>query len=191
MTHTDATLDDTLRQQIVDAALDQLAVTGLAAFTLEGVAVRAGVHQHLIKQIWPNTEYLFAAMFEQFSARYIPVPDTGTFRGDLLEYARSCAAVVNTPSGRRMFDAVIVKPQDWDLAGARESFMAVRASRVGVIVARAVARGECPAGTDPILPIDLLAMGLSLPVLIYDRPLTDEHCIYVVDTLLNGITAKR
>ncbi|MCW1958806.1 MAG: TetR/AcrR family transcriptional regulator C-terminal ligand-binding domain-containing protein [Mycobacterium sp.] len=190
LTYLDGTLDATLRRRVLAAGVDQLAASNIASFRLEAVAARAGVELDLVKQIWPSGPDLFVAMLEDFAERHMPVPDTGTFRGDLLEYARSYALMVNTPTGRRMLDALLVKPQDWDLSDSRAVFLDYRVARIGPLVQRAIERGECPDGTDPALTIDMLAIGLCLPVLLYDRPITDEHCQYVVRTLLNGITGK-
>lgn len=187
MTDTGDGLDDTMRRIVLNAAARELATSDVGSFNLEGVAARSGVDVRLIKQTWASTPELFTDMLDTFARRHLPVPDTGTFRGDLLAYSRSYATTVNTPVGRRMLDALIVKPEDWDLTGSRAAFLKARVHRIGVMVERAVARGECPADTDPALTIDLLGIGLCLPVLMYDQPISEEHCRYVVDTLLNGI----
>lgn len=184
-------LDDIMRRIVLKAAVQELATSSLGSFTLEGVAARAGVEVRLVKQTWSNTPELFTATLADFAEEHIPVPDTGTLRGDLLAYAHSYATTVNTPNGRRMLDALIVKPQDWELSGSRAAFLEYRLDRVNVMVRRAIARGECPEGTDAALAMDMLAISLCLPVLLYDKPVSEEHCRYVVDTLLNGITGKR
>lgn len=184
-------LDYTLRRIVLNAAVRELAVSNMGSFTLEGVAARAGVGVGVIKQTWSNTPELFIAMLNDYAEQHLPVADTGTLRGDLLAYARSYARTVNTPDGRRLLDALIVKPEDWDLSGSRAIFLDYRVRRVGVMITRAIARGECRADTDPALTIDMLAIGLALPLLMYDLPVSDGHCVYVVDTLLNGIAAER
>jgi len=178
-------------ERILDAALAELAVKRIGAFTLDGVAARMGVDPQVIQQTWPNTPELLSAALEAFAQRNIPIPDTGTLRGDLLGFARSYAQTLNTPVGRRVLDAVMVKPGDWELDGSRAVFLEGRVSRFAPAFDRAIARGECPPGIDPALTIDMLGIGLCLPVLYYDKPVADEHCVYVVDTLLHGIFGKR
>lgn len=189
MTNLDDTRDRT-RQRVLDAAVEELLVTSVGSFTMDKVAVRAGVGVEAIMRIWPNTPELFAAAMRSWADRHIPIPDTGTLAGDLLGFARSYSATVNSAVGRRLLDALIVKRTDWELSDSRSTFLQGRESRIGVIIARAIRRGDCPAGTDPTLTIDLLGIGLCLPVLIYDQPITDEHCRYVVATLLHGIAGK-
>ncbi len=190
MTDTGGGLDDITRRVVLNAALKELGTSSVGSLTLDGVAARARVEVRLVKQAWPSAPELFREVLEEFADSQMPVPDTGTLRDDLLQYARSFARTVNTPDGRRILDALIVKPEDWDLSDSRVVFQRYWARRLGVMVQRAVARGECPAGTDPALAMDMLVISLCLPVLVYDRPVSDEHCRDVVRTLLNGITGK-
>jgi len=190
LTHGDGVPTTIEGKRILDAALAELAVKRIGAFTLDGVAARMGVNPQVIKQIWPNTPELLSAALAAFAQHNIPIPDTGTLRGDLLGWARSYAETLNTPVGRRVLDAVMVNVGDWELDGSRAVFLDGRLSRFAPVFERAVARGECPPDTDPTLTIDVLGIGLCLPVLYYDRPVTDEHCVYVVDTLLHGILGK-
>ena len=179
------------REYVLDAALAELAVKRISSFTLDGVAARMGLPAQVIQQMWPSTPELLSATLRVFAQRNIPIPDTGSLRGDLLGFARSYAVTVNSPVGRRVLDAVIVKPGDWELDGSRAVFLDNRISRFATVFERAVARGECPPGVDAALAIDMLGISLCLPVLYYDKPVTEEHCVFVVDTLLHGITTKR
>ena len=185
-------LDDaeSTREMVLYAAVAELAAKNVSSFNLEGVAARAGVDVLAIKQLWPNTPELFTAALIAFGDRYIPIPDTGTLRGDLLEYARSYAVSVNSPIGRRLLDALIVKPKDWDVTGSRETFLQGRHDRITQMVRRGIERGECVDDADPVLLIDMLGACLCTPVLFYDLPVTDEHCEYVVDLILNGISRR-
>ena len=191
VTAVDGLSDSVIRRRILQAGIDELSTTSVGAFSIDRVAQRAEVDPDTIRGIWPNTPELFTATVAEFSRQYLPVPDTGTLRGDFLDYARSYAKILNTPVGRRMLNALIVKADDWELTGARDAFLQERLGRMDGIVRRAIMRGECPDDTDPALTLDMLGIGLCLPVLWYDRPLSDDHCEYVVDTLLHGILRKR
>lgn len=182
---------DRLREAVLYAAVAELATKNVDGFTLEGVAARAGVDAFAVKQLWANTPELFTAALIAFGDRYMPIPDTGTLRGDLLDYAKSYALVVNSPIGRRLLDAMIVSPKDWDVKGSRKTFLEGRHSRIIVIVRRGIERGECPPDTDPILLIDLLGACVCTPVLFYDLPVSDQHVEYVVDLILHGVAGTR
>jgi len=178
---------DRIREAVLDAAVAELAAKSVDGFTLEGVANRAEVGVFTIRQLWANTPELFTAALIAFGDRYMPIPDTGTLRGDLLMYSRSYAATANSSVGRRLLDALIVSPKDWDVSGSRETFLEGRHGRITVMVRRGIERGECRPDTDPALLVDLLAACLCTPVLFYDQPITDEHVEYVVDLILHGV----
>lgn len=181
---------DRLRHVILDAAVAELAGKKVSNFTLEGVATRADISARTVKAIWPNTPELLAAALRAYGERKLPIPDTGTLRGDLFAFARSCAAALNTPEGRRVLDSLMVRPTDWEMPGPRATLMEARASRIGAIITRAVERQECTPDVDVPRFIDQLIIGLSLPLLWYDRMVTDEDCEYIVDLLLNGIALR-
>jgi AcrR family transcriptional regulator len=177
------------RDLILGAALDELKINNLATFTIEKVAARAGVEPHTVRQLWPSTPDLFAATMMSYTAQHLPgILDTGTLYGDLMLYANGYADMVNTPTGRRILDSLIVRPNDWDLAGAREAYFRSRHEWASEIVQRGIDRGECPPATDPRRTIDSLTMIVCLPVLVYDRPVTPDDCEYAVQLVLRGIS---
>ena len=183
---------DPVRHQVLDAALAELVANHFDRFTLEKVAARAGVDVLTVRQQWPNTPELLIAALTEYGDRYVPMPDTGSLRDDLMHYAKSYAETMNSPLGRRLADALIVRPRDWDVAGSRASFLERRTNdRAIALVRRGVERGDCSPDTDPVRAADLIVAGLSLPVMLYDRPITAEHCEFVVDTVLNGIAPGR
>lgn len=178
---------DAVRAEILDAALAELIANHFDGFTIDNVAARAGVDVMSVKQQWPNTPELLVAALTAYGDRYVPMPDTGSLRDDLMHYAKSYAESMNSPLGRRLVDALIVRPRDWDVAGSRATFVDGRNDRAVAIMRRGIERGECPPDTDAAGVADLIGAGLSLPVMLYDRPITGEHCAFVVDTVLNGV----
>lgn len=182
---------DAPRRRVLDAAIAELATTTVDSFTMAAVAARAGFEVEAVKNMWPNTPALLTAALIHYGSQNMPIPDTGSLRGDLTRYAKSFAAAVNSPTGRRLLDAVIASPKDWDVSDWRPGFFASRQQRVAPILARAVERGECSADIDPMRIMGLLTAGLCSPIQFYDRPVTDADCEDLVDVLLNGILRKR
>ncbi len=178
---------DHARALILDAALAELAARNLSGFTLEGVAARAGQPEVAIKQIWHNTPQLLNAALMAFGERHMPVPDTGSLRGDLLQYAKSYADSLSTPTGRRLMEALLITTHGWDPADCRAAFLAGRHNRISVMITRGIERGECRPDTDANRLVDLLAACLCTPIMFYDRRITDEDCRYVVNLLMDGI----
>lgn len=183
-------MTDRQRTVVLDAAVSEVAAKGFGGFSLEGVASRSGVDVPAIQQLWPNSPELLSAALMEFGAQRLPIPDTGSFYRDLLDYAKSFAAMVDSPLGRRLLDAVIAKPRDWDLSGSRPAFLEKRDLRMGAIVRRGVERGECLPDTDPARLIDLIGLGVCVPILLYDRHVTEQDCVFVVDTVFNGIKRR-
>ena len=178
------------RERVLEAAVVELAANRLDGFSVEKVSARAGVDVLTVKQMWPNAPELITAALVAFGERYGPLPETGSLRGDLLHVAKLYSSLMNSALGRRLLDAVIVSPRDWDVAGSRAGYVGGRNDQVIAIVSRGIERGQCAPGTDPVRVADLLGAGLCLPVLYYDRPIDDEDCEFVVDTVLNGIVAR-
>lgn len=179
-----------VRERVLDAALDELAARGLGGLTIEAAARRAGFDAATVRQLWPNSADLSTAALMEYGARNLPVPDTGTLYGDLLAYSKSFADMINSPIGRRLLNAVIAKPMDWDLSESRPMFLERRDQRMAQIVTRAIARDECVSATEPGRLVDMVAFGICLPILLYDRQVTDEDCEYVVRTLVEGIKPR-
>ena len=179
------------RERVLDAALAELLATNAGSVTMEAVADRAGVDVQEIKAVWANTPELLNAALTFYSGQNLPSPDTGSLRGDLLQYARLFADTVNSPIGRRLVGAVVATPRDWDVGGWREVLFQSRQSRVEPMLSRAIERGECAPEVDAARVMDLINAGLCLSWQLYDRPVTDEDCVFVVDVLLNGIRPNR
>lgn len=181
----------TERQLVMDAALAELTMKPVDVFTLEGVAARADLDVQTIRQLWSNAPTLLTAALDHFFDRYVPIPDTGTLPGDLLEYARAYGALINSPVGHRILNTLMVTPRNWDVTDSKANYLLDRQVRVAVFVRRAYERGECVTSTAPERLIDMLCGGLAYVVLAYGRAVTDEDCEFVVSTLLNGITRIR
>lgn len=192
MTETgDLPRTDRGRRLILEAALAEFTTNHFDGFSLDKVALRAGVDVHSVKQLWPNTPEILVAALTEYGNRYVPMPDTGSLREDLLHFAKSYVESMNSPLGRRLVDAIIVRPEDWDVRDSRTSFLDGRNDRAIAIMRRGIERGECAPDTDPVRVADLIGAGLCLPVMLYDRPITAEHCEFVIDTILNGVAAGR
>lgn len=191
MTRTDESSDAAVRERVLDAAIAELAATNVGSFTMAGVARRAGIELGPVKDRWANTPELLTAALMSYAAKNMRMPNTGSLREDLLSYAKSFAVAVNSPTGRRLLNAIIATPRDWDVSGWRSSFLAGRRQRAAPVLRRAIERGDCPPDIDPVRIMDVLAAALCSPLQFYDRPVTDEDCEDVVDLLLNGIRRNR
>ncbi len=118
--------DLAVRQRVIDAALVELTTKPIDAFTLQAVAVRADMDVGVIREIWPSATALMTNALDQFFDHTVPIPDTGSLPGDLLDYARSYAALINSAMGKRMLNALMTSPRTWDLTNTRATYLAER-----------------------------------------------------------------
>ena len=74
-----------LEAAILDAGWDQLLEAGYEGFTVDAVASRAHAARSVLYRRWPSRlELLKAVIRHRGTVDRIPVPDTGSLRGDVL-----------------------------------------------------------------------------------------------------------
>lgn len=116
----------------------------------------------------------------------IPVPDTGTIRGDLIAFAEALAAYLISPRGTALATAAVVMGQSDDFDKVRSRFWGERFLLGNTMVERAIQRGELPRGTDSRLLLEMVVAPLHLRCLLLHTDPSDS-ITEQVDLLLNGI----
>jgi AcrR family transcriptional regulator len=177
---------------ILDAANELLAERGLVELTIDEVAQRAGVGKTTIYRRWPTKGTL---VFEAFATDYLnrqPLPDTGSFRGDLLAALRSFIRLVKgTVTGRTLVGLVAEVQRDPELAEIwRERFVSRVRAQHRVMVDRAVERGEASPDTDPEVVLDLVFGAAYHRLLQSHLVLSDRFARTVVDTVVAGVQPR-
>jgi AcrR family transcriptional regulator len=146
-----------VRSAVLAAALEELAAVGYAAFSVDGVAERAGVHKTTVYRRWVDRDNLLLEAMLERGREQVPVPDTGSVRTDLLEFGRAVVAGVKAPEVEAALRAVaaIGDPAS-PIAKASRAFWAARLNLAGQIVDRAIARGEIRPGVDPGVVVEAI-----------------------------------
>jgi AcrR family transcriptional regulator len=181
-----------VRADAIAATLAELAERGYRALSLESVARRAGVHKTTLYRRWGTREELVLDAMLDRAGEHISVPDTGSLRDDLLELARTAAANAATPEVAAMARAVAAEsPHDGRLAAANRRFWAERLALDGVIVERAIERGEVAAGTEPGRVIESVLGPIHLRLLLTGEPVDDAFLEDIVDVVVNGVALPR
>jgi AcrR family transcriptional regulator len=135
----DASRDDALRQ----ATIELLAEFGYDRLTIEAVAARAGAGKATVYRRWANKAELVADALAQRHAA-MPVPDTGSVRGDLLALIDDKGNAESQEFRTRLFSGLI--PALVENAELRVAFQRVRgADTIEKILERGVERGEIAA----------------------------------------------
>jgi AcrR family transcriptional regulator len=180
-----------VRAAALAATLEELAEGGYASLSLERVARRAGVHKTTLYRRWGTREELVLEAMLERAAEHISVPDTGSLREDLLELARTAAANASSPEVAAMARAVVAgSPFDSRMAAANRRFWAERLALDAVIVERAIARGEVPAGTDAQRVIEAVLGPIHLRLLLTGAPVDHEFLAGVVDIVVAGYRSR-
>ncbi|MBT2423846.1 TetR/AcrR family transcriptional regulator [Streptomyces sp. ISL-22] len=131
-----------LEEAILRAAVDELTESGYAGLTMDKVATRAGTNKNAVYRRWPNRLTLGIAAYRQLATAVQP-PDTGTLRGDVLEWLRQANRYWSSPLGailRELLSAASGAPEL--LAQLQEQSGDTAVGPWLTILGRAVARGE-------------------------------------------------
>ena len=176
---------------ILEATSELLAEHGLREITIDAVAARARVSKASVYRRWPSKGTLaFDAFVTEFLERQ-PLPDTGDLRHDLeLVLGGWVRAVRDTTTGRTLKGLIAEVQRDPGLAEAwQERFVKPVRERLGLVIQRAVARGELQPGVDGALLLDLL-FGPAYHRLLHGHlPLDARFVRGVVEAVMAGVGA--
>jgi AcrR family transcriptional regulator len=176
-----------VRAAVLQAALEAMAEHGPGGVTISEIARRAGVHATSVQRRWGTAENVTLDAMLTRSQEQLPVPDTGTLRGDLIAFARLIAAYLATPLGTALSRTMAVAEDDPDMADGRLHFWRTRYDIARVMISRAIERRELAAGTDSQLALELLIAPLHFRALLTRQPIDDTMIEQLVDTLLRGL----
>lgn len=176
-----------LENALLDAAWDELAEKGYDAFTIESVAERARTARAVIYRRWVTKPELVRAAIARHAFReHVPVPDTGSLRGDLIELVRGAnrrrAPLLGILVSARI--GAFFAEAGSSFADLRNEFLAGRANLIDQVFDRAVEHGEAdPAKLTPrvrSVTFDLFRH----EVLMTHRPVPDDVIASIIDEIV-------
>jgi AcrR family transcriptional regulator len=176
-----------VRAAVLHATLEAMAEHGAGGVTISEIARRAGVHATSVQRRWGTAENAMLDAMLTRSQEELPVPDTGTLRGDLIAFARLIAAYLATPLGAALARTMAVADDDPELSDGRSQFWRTRNNAAQVMIDRAIERGELAEDTDSQLALELLIAPLHFRALLVRQPVDDNRIEQLVDTLLRGL----
>jgi AcrR family transcriptional regulator len=148
------------RQRVLRAALAVLDEHGLAGFTMEAVARRAGASKATLYRHWPTAG---ALMVDAMDATFqpLPVPDTGRVETDVAQLLTAFVTMLeHTPFPRLLAAFIDAAEREPVLARMHADLTRRRREPLVTVLDRARERGQVPAGLDIELIIDLLTAPL-------------------------------
>ncbi len=176
---------------ILDAALDLLASHGVAGFTMEAVAGRAGVAKTTVYRRWSNKyDLLFDAVVQLKGP--VLAPPGGSIRGDLVFLLTAMRDRTGDPRHSRIMGKLCAEVRDHaELFDAYwERTIRPRRAVFDTVLQRGIDAGELR----PDLPFGIAVEALCAPVLthVVMRPssLSDEKIHQLVDIVLAGLAPR-
>jgi len=160
-----------IQKEVHAATRALLEEVGRGALTVPMIAERAGVTPSTVYRRWGDLGQLLADVAVERLRPIADPDDTGSTAGDLEAYVLEYAEEMSSKVGRAVLRDV--------LAEAADDVAAVKCCRftyghLGVIAARAAARGETPPNVPEI--IDTVISPIVYHILFRDRDVTPEYC---------------
>ncbi len=170
---------------ICDATLALLLEVGYDRMSMDAVAARAHASKATIYRRWPGKQELVLDAVRARGVGLTVAEDTGSLRGDLMATYRSAihgSAVDDADLIAGVLRAMRTTPELADCVRSQVIESKCDVSRV--IVARAIARGELPAETDPLILHEVASALWFHRVLVVGGPVDDGFIAHVVDDVL-------
>ena len=178
-------LDESRDAAIASAVVEVLGRSGYAGLTMDAVAMAAGVGKATIYRRWSSKAELLLSVMDVVGAPVLQVPDTGKLREDLVAVLAGVVELCSGPSGRAirsLLGAVIDDPVLQE--GNRRLPLATWDAAWDTVVARAVERGEIPAGAGESIAAEVGPAVLVLRWLVTGRPLDSAVVTDLVDRVV-------
>jgi AcrR family transcriptional regulator len=179
------------KRAILSAVLDLARETPLRDITIEAIAQRAGVGKATIYKWWPSKAYVALDAFVGNLSRQVPIPDTGSAERDFKEQLYALSKFYVSPAGRILAQFIAEGQSDSEFASLfRERFLKPRRELVGVILDRAIKRGEIARSLDRELILDLIYGPAIYRLLTKRAPLNRQAADAIISTLFRGLSNK-
>jgi EmrB/QacA subfamily drug resistance transporter len=175
------------RRDVTGAVLDLLAEAGFSSLTFSGVSTRSGVSTATLERYWGSRIEMVVDAVRVQLAEY-PIPDTGSFSGDAMEFLYEVADGLTDPENVRIIGELIAQgARDPALATSlRKHLLAPRRAALIHMIDRGVERGELPADTDRPVLADLLVGPLYHRALVSGEPVDHDVARRIVATVMVG-----
>jgi AcrR family transcriptional regulator len=190
-----------LEDAILAAAFDEIVEVGYTAFSVEGVAARAGTGKASIYRRWPTKQHLVTdALISQLPTPAqcgisLPVdrmPDSVSTADALRMVATNIAHVMASPAGDAVRAVKCEALADPELAKlVDERFQAPRREAMLALLRRGVERGEVRPEAATTLVADVLPAVLSFRVLMQRERITRRDIAAIIEQVLIPLVEAR
>lgn len=170
---------------IEKATVELLREVGYESITMDLVALRARVSKATIYRRWKNKAALVADAVHHYAFCEMPVINTGTLRGDLIEAVSEKVRIMKSADGQLIASLMCTARNDADLSAFLLEPMSQRVSAAGsAIFDRAVLRGEIPVNAKREMVFQIVPAIVSFKVFLSREPLSRKYIESLVDDVL-------
>jgi AcrR family transcriptional regulator len=163
------------------ATLQLLAEVGYDGVTMDQVASRAKAGKATIYRRWPSKAALVVETIVAVAEESMPVPDTGSFRTDMLALLRAYRDSVGDDRGKVLAELISEMPRNAELrAAVHDGFITQRRLAMDTIVARAIARDEIDPTVDRLILMELGSALLLQRILLSGQPVDEDFLETIV-----------
>lgn len=192
--------DEAVDARITGAALELLLDRGYDRFSVDEVAVEAGVAKTTLYRRWPTKDHLVVAVVARMQDE-VPAEYRGDVRADLIRYLGAIADGLNRmrlagrPSASGDTSAGLVAEvaaaaaRHADIGSAVHSMFVRRNALVLRLIELARDAGELHDSVEPEVTFDQLAGALYYRLLITGRPIDAGYVERLVTGVLRGASA--
>lgn len=162
---------------IQSAVVQELAAVGYGRLSIEAVARRAGVGKTAVYRRWSSKLDMVLETISGVAEQRLPLPDTGSLRGDLEVFLRIVARALKHPMASQIIpDLLAEAARNPQIAQTLQTALRANQRNIGVLlIGRAVDRGELPAGADPDAAVDLIVGPLYWRLAVARTPLPKAY----------------
>lgn len=185
-----AVMRDEVTDSLLRAFLEEWAVHGYAALSLERVAARAGAGKAAIYRRWPSKVAIAAEAVQKFGMVLTDVADYGTLRNDLQAYLLMLRRALRHRLVRKILPDLFAEASRGSELLPLLKDLSVSRRRGGMsLIERAIGRGELPVGIDRDLAMDMIPASLYWGMIVTRRQITRVQIQRQVDALVAGLQA--
>lgn len=170
---------------IEKATVELLREVGYESITMDLVALRARVSKATIYRRWNNKAALVADAVHHYAFCKMPIIDTGSLRGDLIEAVSEKVKIMKSADGQLIAGLMCTARNDADLFELLHQPLSEKASAAGsAIFDRAVLRGEIPSNAKREQVFQLVPAIIGFRVFMSRESITRKFIEDFVDEVL-------
>jgi len=170
---------------VLQATGEELNRVGYANLRVDAIAERAGVNKTTIYRRWPTKAILVSDTLDSQFQFERELPDTGSLRGDILEYLNAMVRQGRAPMWRGVLTTLLGRSDHEVEAVATKLYQRERQFRTRLIK-RAVERGELPRAVNAELTGDMFSAPILRQMLSIGEEVDQAYIESVVDATLAG-----